>query len=95
MAFCFAMVLRDQIGVAKSCTPKKVDFKNLLLIHACVARSRPSHLWAAGRRADVPDRDCSDKQMGASNFNLVTILRWGGWDRGEKKKTHASSSSQL
>ena len=32
------------------------------------------------------DRDCSDKQMSASNFNLVTPLRWRGWDRGEQKK---------
>ena len=80
------MVLRDQIGVANSCTLKKVDFKKLLLIHTCVARSRPSQLWASGRREDVPDRDCRDEQMGASHFNLVTPLRWGGWDRGWQKK---------
>ena len=89
------MVLRDQIGVAKSCTPKKVDFKKLLLIHACVARSRISQIWAAGRQEDVPDRDCSDEQMGASHYNLVSPLRWGQWDRGEQKKTHASSCLQF
>ena len=60
------MVLMDQIGVAKSCTPKKVDIKKLPLIHACVARSRSSQLWVAGRQEDVPDRDFSDEQMGAS-----------------------------
>ena len=53
MAFCFFMVLRDQIDVAKSHTPKKVDLQKLPLIHVHVARSRPSQLWA-GRRADVP-----------------------------------------
>ena len=31
----------------------------------------------------------------ASNFNLVIPLRWGGWDRGEQTKTHASSCLRL
>ena len=34
MAFCFGMVLRDQICVAKLCTQEKVDFEK----HMCSAQ---------------------------------------------------------